>query len=108
MRPYKVILREDAASDLADIYRWIHQASLSPSTAERYVERIIAFCEKIGTMPRGGKPRDDLVPGLRTFPFEKRAVIAYFIEGETVLITNVFHGGRDYETLYRDDPETGA
>ncbi|WNJ88140.1 type II toxin-antitoxin system RelE/ParE family toxin [Bosea sp. 685] len=106
MKPYKVILREDAASDLADIYRWIHQASLSPSIAERYVQRIIAFCEKIGTMPHGGRRRDDLVSGLRTFPFEKRAVIAYFIEGEMVLITNVFHSGRDYEALYRGEPET--
>lgn len=47
---------------------------------------------------------DDLQAGLRTVPFEKSAVIAYRI-GETVDITNIFYGGRNYEALYKDAPE---
>lgn len=97
----EVVFRSDAADDLDAIYRWIYESSLEPVTAERYVERIVGFCETIGGMARGGRPHDDLLPGLRTFPFERRAVIAYLIVGETVEITNVFHGGRDYEALYR-------
>ena len=39
-------------------------------------------------------------PGLRTAPFEKRAVIAYLTADDTVDIINVFYGGRDYEALW--------
>jgi toxin ParE1/3/4 len=54
------------------------------------------MCQKAG-----GRPRDDLAPGLRTVPFEKSVIIAYTIEGISVWITNIFYGGRDYEALYR-------
>jgi toxin ParE1/3/4 len=97
----EVVFRTDAAADLTEIYRWIYEASQDPITANRYLGRLVAFCEKIGGMARGGRPRDDLLPGLRTFPFERRAVIAYLIVGDRVEITNVFYGGRDYEALYR-------
>ncbi|RDJ23291.1 type II toxin-antitoxin system RelE/ParE family toxin [Bosea caraganae] len=99
-----VILLEEAVSDLSEIYDYIYGASVDPLTAERFVTRIFDFCGKIGMMPRGGRPRDDLSPGLRTFPFERRTVIAYRIVGDTVEITNIFYGGRDYEALYRDAP----
>jgi toxin ParE1/3/4 len=101
----EVVFRDDAADDLEAIYRWIYESSLEPATAQRYVERIVAFCEKIGGMARGGRPRDDLMPGLRTFPFERRAVIAYLVVSDRVEITNVFYGGRDYEALYRGQPD---
>ncbi|KRB22918.1 hypothetical protein ASE05_14780 [Mesorhizobium sp. Root172] len=55
----------------------------------------------MGNAPRGGRSRDDIVPGLRTVPFEHSAVIAYVIEGDVVRIVNIFYGGRDYETLMR-------
>ena len=102
MERLEVAFRADAAADLAAIYRWIYNVSLSPLTARRYVDRIVAFCEKIGSMSHGDRPRDDLLPGLRTFPFERRVVIAYLIADGRVEIVNVFYGGRDYEALYRD------
>jgi toxin ParE1/3/4 len=39
-------------------------------------------------------------------PFEHSAVIAYKVEADCVRIGNVFYGGQDYETLYRDDSDT--
>ena len=69
-------------------------------TAERFVRRIKARCDKIGILPLGGRPRDDLAPGLRTVPFERRAIIVYKVEPSCVRIVNVFYGGRDYEALY--------
>ena len=76
-------------------------ASQSFDVAEGFVRRIKASCERIGDAPRGGRPRNDLETGLRTAPFEKRAVIAYKVEKDCVRITNIFYGGRDYEALYR-------
>lgn len=60
-------------------------------------------CQRIGDVTLVGRPRDDLFPGLRTVPFEKRAVIAYLVEAEAVVITNVFYGGRDHEALNEQD-----
>ena len=105
MRRLKVVLREEAIADLAEIYRYISRASGSPITAIRFVRRIKSRCRRIGNVPMGGAARDDLLPGLRIVPFEHSAVIAYLVEDGQVCVTNVFYGGRDYEALYRgDDP----
>ena len=65
------------------------------------MQRIKARCDLIGDAPLGGRSRDDLGPGLRTFAFERSTVIVYQAEPESVTITNVFYGGRDFEVLYR-------
>lgn len=103
VKVYKVTYREAAAADILDVYRWVYEVSLDPATAERFAARLLAACQKIGEVPLGSRPRDDLLPSLRTIPFEKRAVTAYLVEAETVVITNVFYGGRDYEALYQQD-----
>ena len=101
MRRHKVVLREEAIADLAEIYRYIARASGSPVTAIRFVRRIRSRCQRIGLVPMGGTARDELRPGLRIVAFEHSAVIAYLVEDGQVCVTNVFYGGRDYEALYR-------
>ena len=108
MEPLEVVFRPDAAADLAELHAWIVDAGGEPAIAAAFTARIIAFCEKIGAMAHAGRRRDDLWPGLRTFPFEKRTVIAYRLVGGKVEIVNVFHGGRDYEALYRECDESGS
>jgi toxin ParE1/3/4 len=101
MQPVEVRYRPEASRDLADIYRIVLRVSASPVTARRFVERIRERCRRIGVLPRAGRPRDDLFPGLRTVPFERKAVITYRVVEDHVEIVNVFYGGRDYEALYR-------
>lgn len=103
MERHDVRYRPEAARDLADVYRWIFEASRDALTAQRLVMRIMERCNALGDMPLSGRRRDDLLPGLRTIAFEKRAVIAYLVVADTVQITNVFYGGRDFEALYRDE-----
>jgi len=105
MEPVEVVFRPHAVADLAEIHAWIVDAGGASATAAAFVARIVAFCEKIGSMAHAGRLRDDLWPGLRTFPFEKRTVIAYRLAGDRVEIVNIFHGGRDYEALYRERDE---
>ena len=97
-----VLWREEALNGLSDLYRFIVAQSGHTEQAWRFIQRIQARCERIGDVPHGGHPRDDLVIGLRTAPLERLAVIAYVVESDTVRVTNVFYGGRDYEALYRD------
>jgi toxin ParE1/3/4 len=101
MRRLKVVLREEAITDLAAIYDYIARVGGSHGTAIGFVRRIKARCQRIGNVPMGGIARDDLRAGLRTVPFEHSAVIAYVVEDNQVSVTNVFYGGRDYEALYR-------
>jgi toxin ParE1/3/4 len=101
MRRLEVRFRPEASDDLEDIYRSIFRATLSPALAEGFTKRIRERCRRIGNVALGGRLRDDLEPGLRTVPFERRAVIAYKVESDCVRITNIFYGGRDYEALYR-------
>ena len=100
MRRAEVIYRPEAAADLRQILAAIAELSGSDIVARRYVDRIIARCDKIGDAPQSGRSRDDLSPGLRIVPFERTAVIAYRVT-DIVEISNVFYRGRDYETLYR-------
>jgi len=104
MRRLPVVLREEAITDLSDIYSYIAEQSGYPEQAWRFVQRIRARCERIGNAPRGGRPRDDLAPGLRVVPFERSAVIAYVVDDELVRVTNIFYGGRDYEALFGRGP----
>lgn len=101
MRRLRVEFRASADADLLTIFEYVFDLSGSAETARRFTRRIRDRCERIGNVPFGGRPRDDLFPGLRTVPFEHSAVIAYTVNGESVWITNIFRGGRDFEALYR-------
>ena len=107
VRRLPVTFRPAARDDLSAIFRMVLQASRSTVVARGFVQRIKDRCDGIGDAPLGGRPRDDLEPGLRTVPFERSAVIAYRIESERVRIIAVFYGGRDYEALYRGTEDEG-
>jgi toxin ParE1/3/4 len=55
-------------------------------------------------VPKGGTRRDDLEPGMRTVPFEHSAIIAYKVEEKSVVIINIFYGGRDFDSFYLGFP----
>ncbi|AGB46132.1 plasmid stabilization system protein [Mesorhizobium australicum WSM2073] len=97
-----VVLSEGAISDLEAIAAYVLESSGSESITNGFVDRIKERCLGVGNVPRGGRPRDDIAPGLRTVPFEHSAVIAYVVESDVVHIVNIFHGGRDYEALIGD------
>jgi toxin ParE1/3/4 len=80
------------------------ESNASDVTADRFIARIEARCEKIGEVPHIGTARDDILPGLRMVPFERSAVILHKVESERIRITNIFYGGRDYEAMLRNAP----
>jgi toxin ParE1/3/4 len=94
--------RPAALADLEDIFRAVRRVSGSPAVARRTLPRTHPrTVPPHHTGAHGGRPRDDLGPGLRSVPFERRAVIIYRVLGEAVEIVNIFHGRRDYAALYR-------
>jgi toxin ParE1/3/4 len=95
----KLVYSSQANEDLTSIFLWIYEANLDPYQAEGFVQRIRNRCDLIPILPYSGRSRDDLFPGLRTIAFERKAVIAYIVKNDTIEITNVFYGGRDFEAI---------
>jgi toxin ParE1/3/4 len=90
----KLVYDPVALADLKSLYDWVADGS-EPATAQAYIARLEAACESLVDFPSRGTSRADLGPGVRTISFERKAVIAYLIEGNRVLIAGVFHHGRD-------------
>jgi len=101
MKTYDVYFMPDAIKDLEDIYDYIANRSGFPERAWAYMEKLRQKCHELETAPLRGQQRDDLMKGLRIAPIDKKAVAAFTVNeaNQTVLILNIFYGGRDYETL---------
>ena len=65
MRRFEVRFRPEETRDLAAIFRYVFELSRSFETSRNFVLRIRERCERIGDIPYGGRPREDLEPGLR-------------------------------------------
>jgi plasmid stabilization system protein ParE len=97
-----VVWREDAETELADLYMFIIEERGLPQTAREYVHEIVDRCEDLADLPFAGRARDEILPGLRSVAF-KSVVIFYFVDAHTVTITNIMHRARDYERLLRGE-----
>lgn len=103
MKRYEVRLLPLALADIESIYLYVLEQSLNAAVAAGFTDRIVERIERIGDAPRGGAPRPDLGDGIRLVPFERSAVIVYRVNDETVEVVNVFYGGRDFESIFRQD-----
>jgi toxin ParE1/3/4 len=97
----RIVLRPGARADLKSIFDWVEQAA-GPEQALTYVERIRAHYLALVDFPKRGTDRSDLVPGLRTLAFERRATIAYTVEKDAVIVLRILHKGRDLGRALQD------
>ncbi|CCV03907.1 conserved exported hypothetical protein [Mesorhizobium metallidurans STM 2683] len=67
------------------------------TTADRYDQRIRAFCERLEYGSERGTRRDDVRPEPRVIGFERRVTVAFIVESERVVILRVFYGGADWQ-----------
>jgi toxin ParE1/3/4 len=94
---YRIEFSPEALGDLIDLYDFIAERD-GEERAIGYIDRIEEYCRSLSVFPNRGTSRDDLRPGLRILGFERRAVIAFRIQADTVTILRVLYGGRDVET----------
>lgn len=104
MERLPVEYRPEAVEDIEQLFSYILETSFDAVTTARFIDRVFERCEKIGDAPFGGVSRDDLGPGIRIVPFERKAVILYVVRDRTVWITNIFSGRRDYAALLHQTP----
>ena len=98
MRTRRVIYEDQVAQDLKAIFRWLAE-SASPLSAIGVVDDIEEFISRLDLASERGMGRDDLRPGLRIIG-RGRAVIAFAVDDETVVVLRVFYGGQDWERAF--------
>ncbi|MEL6445864.1 MAG: type II toxin-antitoxin system RelE/ParE family toxin [Bacteroidota bacterium] len=87
-----------AEADLEEVWQYVADAGGSAPRADAYVRRLYDTMVLLAEHPMMGRTRDELRPGLRSFPAE-RYVIYYepLDDGEGVLIARVLRGERDVQ-----------
>jgi toxin ParE1/3/4 len=96
----EVYFRAQAEDDLFALYEYI-ASKAGGSVAGNYIDRIETACMALASFPQRGTRRDDILPGLRTIGFERRATIAFRVLKTRVEIVTIAYGGRDFETGLR-------
>lgn len=99
---YDVVFRPGAEADLLALYRYIAEAA-GTDRADRYVARIEQACRTLATFPERGTRRDDILPGLRTIGFERRATLAFRVLDGAVEIVAIAYAGRNFEDYLPQD-----
>lgn len=86
-----------ARIDLADIAYYI--ALENRDAARRTVDLIRSRLKVLESFPGAGRPRDELHPGLRSWPID-RYVVFYTSDESEIRIVRILHGARDVQRTF--------
>lgn len=81
-----------AFDDLADLWSFI--ANDSEAAADRYLDTLETKLQLLATQPRMGRERPELMPGVRSFPFD-RYVVFFLSLSDGIELVRVLHSARD-------------
>ncbi|MBA2674183.1 type II toxin-antitoxin system RelE/ParE family toxin [Ramlibacter sp.] len=98
---YEVVLTEDAAQDLQELYDYIAEHD-APAKADHVLERIEAALEGLARMPqRGAHTKELLAVGMREYreTYFKPYRIVYRVIDRRVYVYLIVDGRRDMQTL---------
>ena len=97
-----IFLTPSASGDLAEIWEFI--AADNPAQADAFIDLIDAKFQNLSRYPEAGRPRDELLDGLRSLPVG-RYLIFYLQDDVCLRIIRVLHGARDVEAVFADPVE---
>ena len=93
----RIIKRPEAENDLDDIWLYIAQDNLD--NADKLLDEIEEISRKLARFADMGQNRDDLHPGLQSFPVGKYLIFYIPINGG-IEIVRVLHGMMDIDALF--------
>lgn len=96
----RITRRPLAAADILDIWEYIAEDSIEQ--ADRWVDLLDEKLGLIATQPLMGRSRDELAPGMRSFPFG-RYVIFYIPIADEIDVVRVLHSARDVDPVFGAD-----
>ena len=90
-----------APSARLDLYElWEQMALTSPARAQQFIETVNEKFDLLAENPYLGRSRDELAPGLRSFPVEKYLIFYRSLE-DGIEVARVVRGSRDLPPLFR-------
>lgn len=92
-------LSPQAVSDLTEINNYLF--ANNPAAADAFLDQISQKFERLAQFPQMGRRRDELLPQLRSFPFQVYLIFYREVEGG-VEIARIVSGYRDLEALFSD------
>ena len=95
MAPLRISPR--ASEDLLEI--WSYIADDSEANADGFIDKIYETMELLARQPGLGHHRDELAPGIQSFPLG-RYIIFYRVVNGAIEIVRVLHGARDIENIF--------
>ena len=96
----RVLRRPRAAEDIAAVWDFI--ADDNPDAADHWVDQLDTQLRLLATQALMGRARDELAPGIRSFPFG-RYLVFYLPIGDGIDVVRVLHGTRDVDTAFGED-----
>ncbi|WP_066819556.1 type II toxin-antitoxin system RelE/ParE family toxin [Sphingomonas mali] len=99
---HHIVFTPEARDQLDHLHSYIASAA-DAEIAMRFADGILDHIATLSEFPERGTPRDDLRPGMRTLAWRRRVTIAFVVEERDVVVIGIFYGGRDFETLLRED-----
>ena len=96
-----VIWSTDAERDTDDIWNYLVSEATS-AVADPALREIARVCRLLERHPFAGRPRDSLIPGMRSI-LAHPYVIFYRVTALNVEIVRVLHQRRDIEAIFEHD-----
>ncbi len=93
----RILKRPEAENDLAEI--WLYIAQDNPDNADKLIDEIEETSRKLARFTNMGRNRDELHPGLRSFPVGKY-IVFYLPISDGLEIVRVLHGMRDIDPFF--------
>jgi toxin ParE1/3/4 len=93
----KLRISPRARSDLIEI--WSYIADDSVPNADAFIDKLHETAQLLAGKPGLGRRREELAPGMQSFPFGRHLIFYRVVAGE-IEIVRVLHGARDIESIF--------
>jgi toxin ParE1/3/4 len=93
-----IIWSADAEHDIDGIWDYL-AAQASIQVADEAVRDLFRVCDKLVNHPFLGRPRDELIVGLRSI-LSHPHVVLYRVSGSNIEIVRVLHQRRDIDAIF--------
>jgi plasmid stabilization system protein ParE len=91
----KLVLTARARTDLVDIAGYVSRAAANRATGKAFALALRKQCERLAELPGElGRPRPELGPRLRSFPFRGYVIVFCYSDG-LLEIARILEGHRD-------------
>ena len=97
---HRYVLSAEADQDIEDIFDYT-QKEFGQDQAIKYISEFEELFAQLNDNPKMGKARDEIKPGLRSFP-KASHVVFYRMLTNNIRIVRILHGSRDIPHSFQE------